>query len=60
MTVKPLLIGQPVTAKGDMPSAELVLIIQQLVREVNRLSPLYETIHGTGGVLERLDNLESP
>lgn len=60
MTVKPLLIGQPVTQKGDMPSAELVLIIQQLVREVNRLSPLHETIHGTGGVLERLDNLENP
>lgn len=38
MTVKPLLIGQPVTQKGDMPSAELVQVIQQLVREVNKLA----------------------
>lgn len=44
MTVKPLLIGQPVTAKGDMPSAELVQVIQQLVREVNKLAARVEAL----------------
>ncbi|MDQ7262703.1 hypothetical protein NM680_12965 [Paracoccus sp. PS-1] len=44
MSAKPLLIGQPVTAKGDMPSAELVMILQQLVREVKQLSARVEAL----------------
>ncbi|MCV2448887.1 hypothetical protein [Paracoccus sp. DMF] len=31
MKAKPLLLQQPVTAKGDMPSQDLVQVIQQLV-----------------------------
>lgn len=38
MTAKPLLLNQPVTQKGDPPSADLVQVIQQLVREVNQLA----------------------
>jgi chemotaxis receptor (MCP) glutamine deamidase CheD len=34
MTVKPLLPQQPVTAKGDAPSRDLIEIIQRLVREL--------------------------
>lgn len=37
MTPKPLLPGQPVTAKGDPGSAELVEVIQRLVRVVKEL-----------------------
>lgn len=35
MKAKPLLLQQPVTAKGDMPSPDLVEVIQQLSRIVN-------------------------
>lgn len=57
MRAKPLLLQQPVTAKGDAPSQDLVQVIQQLCRIIDTLTPLIETIHGEGGVLERLDNL---
>lgn len=57
MKAKPLLLQQPVTQKGDMPSQDLVQVIQQLCLIVNKMAPLIETIHGEGGVLERLDDL---
>lgn len=41
---QPLLLNQPVTQKGDMPSAELVQVIQQLVREVNKLAARVEAL----------------
>ena len=54
MTVKPLLIGQPVTAKGDMPSAELVMIIQQLARRINQQDEV------NADLTARLEALENP
>ncbi|WP_288950430.1 hypothetical protein [uncultured Paracoccus sp.] len=54
MTVKPLLVGQPVTVKGDAASAELVEVIQHLVREVNRLAAQ------NADLTARVEALENP
>ena len=37
MRVQPLQSTTPITQKGDMPSMQLVIIIQQLVREIEAL-----------------------
>lgn len=37
MKVQPLQAMTPVTQKGDLPSAQLVLIIQQMAREIEAL-----------------------
>ena len=37
MTVQPLQAATPITQKGDLPSAQLVLIIQQMAREIEAL-----------------------
>lgn len=37
MSVQPLQSSTPITIKGDMPSAALVQIIQQMAREIEAL-----------------------
>ena len=44
MSAKPLQPFQPVTAKGDRPSLDLVEVIQRLVDEVDRLKARVEQL----------------
>lgn len=37
MSIRPLLPGQPVTVKGDMPSQVLLEIIDRMAREIQSL-----------------------
>lgn len=52
MTAKPLLIGQPVTAKGDLPSPDLVQIIQALCREATAQAKAIEALTARVEALE--------
>lgn len=42
--MKPLLPQQPITGKGDLPSREMVEIIQRLVNEVRSLQERLDAI----------------
>lgn len=46
MTAKPLLPQQPVTAKGDAPSRELIEVIQRIVKDTLALNAV-ETANAT-------------
>lgn len=46
MTVKPLQPSQPVTQKGDLPSNEMLIIIQQMVREIADLQARVQVLEG--------------
>ena len=44
MSVKELLPNQPVTVGGDLPSQELVEIIQRLTRKIRQLEAQIEAL----------------
>lgn len=46
MTAKPLQPSQAVTQKGDLPSNELLIIIQQMVREIADLQARVQVLEG--------------
>ncbi len=58
MSVQPLQSTTPITQKGDLPSTQLVIIIQQIVREFGPLIEGREEIYKEGGILERLAAIE--
>ena len=42
--MKPLQSSQPITQKGDLPSPDMVIIVQQLVRKVRDLEKRVEAL----------------
>lgn len=44
MSVQPLQSSTPITIKGDMPSAQLVLIIQQMARKIVELEAIVKAL----------------
>lgn len=46
MTAKPLQPSQPVTQKGDLPSTDLLVVIQQMARHIADIEARVQVLEG--------------